>query len=124
MRKYVQKNYALTLLLFLFCSTVTFSQVTTATLSGIVRDPKGTPLPSATVTIEWADAGFKQILPTRGDGRFTVPNLRVGGPYTVTVTFINYQTSVNDNVFLELGQNNSLEVQMKEKAGELKEVTI
>ncbi|OQP49690.1 TonB-dependent receptor [Niastella populi] len=124
MRKYVQKAHALTVLLFLYCSMVTFSQVTTATLSGIVRDPKGTPLPAATVVIEWADAGFKQTLPTKGDGRFTVPNLRVGGPYTVTVTFINFQTSVTENVFLELGQNNSLEVQMKEKAGELKEVTI
>lgn len=124
MRKYVQKAHALTVLLFLCCSSVTFSQVTTATLSGIVRDPKGTPLPAATVVIEWADAGFKQTLPTKGDGRFTVPNLRVGGPYTVTVTFINFQTSVTENVFLELGQNNSLDVQMKEKAGELKEVTI
>jgi hypothetical protein len=124
MRKYVQRTHALTLLLFLCCSTLTFSQVTTATLSGIVRDPKGTPLPAATVVVEWADAGFKQVLPTRGDGRFTVPNLRVGGPYTVTVTFINFQTSVTESVFLELGQNNSLEVQMKEKAGELKEVTI
>ncbi len=124
MRKYVQKAHALTVLLFLYCSSVTFSQVTTATLSGIVRDPKGTPLPAATVVIEWADAGFKQTLPTKGDGRFTVPNLRVGGPYTVTVSFINFQTSVTENVFLELGQNNSLEVQMKEKAGELKEVTI
>lgn len=124
MRKYVQKSYALTLLIFLCCSTLTFSQVTTATLSGIVRDPKGVPLPAATVVIEWADAGFKQTLPTRGDGRFTVPYLRVGGPYTITVSFVNFQTSVTDNVFLELGQNNSVEIQMKEKAGELKEVTI
>lgn len=124
MRKYVQKSYAFTLFLLLCCSPSLFSQVTTATLSGIVRDPKGVPLPSATVVIEWTDAGFKQTLPTRGDGRFTVPNLRVGGPYTITVTFINFQTSVTDNVFLELGQNNSVDIQMKEKAGELKEVTV
>jgi hypothetical protein len=124
MRKYVQKSYALTLFLLLCCSPFLFSQVTTATLSGIVRDPRGGPLPSATVVIEWADAGFKQTLPTRGDGRFTVPNLRVGGPYTITVSFVNFQTLVTENVFLELGQNNSVEIQMKEKAGELKEVTI
>lgn len=124
MRKYVQKSHAFTLFLLLCCSPFLFSQVTTATLSGIVKDPKGVPLPAATVVIEWADAGFKQTLPTRGDGRFTVPNLRVGGPYTITVSFVNFQTSVTDNVFLELGQNNSVDIQMKEKAGELKEVTI
>src|ERR1044072_54967 len=124
MRKYVQKSYAFTLFLLLCCSPFLFSQVTTATLSGTVKDPKGAALPAATVVVEWADAGFKQTLPTRGDGRFTVTNLRVGGPYTITVTFVNFQTSVTDNVFLELGQNNSVEIQMKEKAGELKEVTI
>ncbi|HUP13797.1 MAG TPA: carboxypeptidase regulatory-like domain-containing protein, partial [Niastella sp.] len=124
MRKYVQKSYAFTLFFLLCCSPLLFSQVTTATLSGIVRDPKGVALPAATVVIEWADAGFKQTLPTRGDGRFTVPNLRVGGPYTITVTFVNFQTTVTENVFLELGQNNSVEIQMKEKAGELKEVTV
>lgn len=124
MRKYVQKSHAFTLFLLLCCSPLLYAQVTTATLSGIVRDPKGQPLPAATVIVEWADAGFKQVLPTRGDGRFTVPNLRVGGPYTVTVSFVNFQTSVTDNVFLELGQNNSVDIQMKEKAGELKEVTV
>ena len=113
-----------TLLVFLICSQALFSQVTTATLSGIVKDPKGAPLPSATVVIEYPDAGFRQALATLGDGRFTVPNLRVGGPYTVTVSFINYQTSVTDNVYLELGQNNSVEIQLHEKAAELEKITV
>jgi hypothetical protein len=124
MRKDLHKNYVLSLFFFLLCSPALFSQVTTATLSGIIKDPKGAPLPAATVVVEFADAGIKQALATKGDGRFTVANLRVGGPYTVTVSFINYQTSVTDNVFLELGQNNSIEIQLKEKAGELKEVTV
>ena len=117
-------HHFFTLLVFLLCSPALFSQVTTATLSGIVKDPKGAPLPSATVVIEYPDAGFKQTLATKGDGRFTVPNLRVGGPYTVSVSFINYQSSVTDNVYLELGQNNSVEIQLHEKAAELEKVTV
>ncbi|THU41485.1 TonB-dependent receptor [Niastella caeni] len=124
MKRGTHKNYVLGLLIFLCCSPALFSQVTTATLSGIVKDPNGVPLPLATVTIEFADAGFKHVLATKGDGRFTVPNLRVGGPYTVTVSFINYQTSVTDNVFLELGQDNAVDIQLRAKAGELKEVTV
>jgi len=112
------------LLLFLLCSPALFSQVTTATLSGIVKDPKGAPLPSASVTIEFPDAGIKQVLATKSDGRFTVPNLRVGGPYRVTVSFVNFQTSVTDNVFLELGQNNAVEIQLREKASELEKITV
>lgn len=101
-----------------------FGQVTTATLSGIVKDPKGQPLAAATVSVEYANAGIKQGQLTRADGRFTVPNLRVGGPYKVTVSFLGYQENVTDNIFLELGLNNALEIQMQERAVELKNVTV
>ncbi|HLG40884.1 MAG TPA: carboxypeptidase-like regulatory domain-containing protein, partial [Chitinophagaceae bacterium] len=57
------------------------AQVTTATLSGIVKDSKGAALGSATITVEFPDAGISQSLITKPDGRFTVSNLRVGGPY-------------------------------------------
>ncbi|HEY8896307.1 MAG TPA: carboxypeptidase regulatory-like domain-containing protein, partial [Niastella sp.] len=124
MKKGTNKNYLIFLCFFVLYSPVLFSQVTTATLSGIVKDPNGGPLPSATVTIEFADAGFKQVLATKGDGRFTVPNLRVGGPYRVTVSFINYQQSVTENVFLELGQNNSVEIILKAKTAELEKITV
>jgi hypothetical protein len=101
-----------------------FAQVTTATLSGIVKDPKGQPLSAATVTVEYANAGIKQGQLTKGDGRFTVPNLRVGGPYKVTVSFVGFQENVTDNIFLELGLNNVLEIQMQERAVELKNITV
>ncbi|WP_217605736.1 TonB-dependent receptor [Chitinophaga sp. GbtcB8] len=110
--------------LLLLSVTQVFSQVTTATLSGIVKDPKGTPLPGATVQVAFVNAGIKQGLQTRSDGRFTVPNLRVGGPYTVTVTFMGYQENITDNVYLELGLNNAVEIQLQEKAVELKNVVI
>jgi len=124
MKRWTNKSYLICLFLFVLYSPVLFSQVTTATLSGIVKDPNGAPLPFATVTIEFADACFKQVMATKGDGRFTVPNLRVGGPYTVTVSFINYQQTIIDNVFLELGQTNSIDIQLKAKAAELDKVTV
>lgn len=100
------------------------AQVTTATLSGIVKDPRGQPLAAATVAVEYVNAGIKQGQLTKADGRFTVPNLRVGGPYRVTVSFLGYQENVTDNIFLELGLNNVLEIQMQERAVELKNVTV
>ena len=85
------------------------AQVTTATLSGIVKDSKGAVLASATVTVEFPDAGIKQVLVTKADGRFTLPNLRVGGPYKVTVNHVGYQEAVSENIILELGLNNTVE---------------
>ena len=83
-----------------FFSNQLAAQVTTATLSGHVKDAKGEGLAAATVTVEFPDAGIRQVLVTRADGRFTVPNLRVGGPYRVTIHHVSHAQSVSDNIFL------------------------
>ncbi len=118
-----QKAVFLTAFLFA-SSTILNAQVTTATLSGLVADSKGAGIASATVTVEFPDAGIKQVLITRGDGRFTVPNLRVGGPYKVSVTHVNYKQETVENIFLELGLNNTVEFSMQEKTTELGGVTV
>jgi hypothetical protein len=110
--------------LFCFAISPVMAQVTTATLSGIVKDGKGTVLPAATVTVEFPDAGISQTLITKSDGRFTVANLRVGGPYRVTVNHVSYQKAVSENIFLELGLNNTIEFNMEEKAKELTGITV
>lgn len=109
---------------FLIISQNLFAQVTTATISGTVKDAKGLSLGSATVVIEYPDAGIKQTLITRSDGRFTVPNLRVGGPYKVTVSHVGHNESVTENILLELGLNNTLDVVMEESIGQLGGVTV
>jgi hypothetical protein len=100
------------------------AQVTTATISGIVRSAKGEPLPSATVKVEYPNAGIRQMLTTRSDGRFTLANLRVGGPYKITVDHISHQSKVTDDIYLELGLNNTVEVSLEEKSMELTGVTV
>jgi Carboxypeptidase regulatory-like domain len=100
------------------------AQVTTATLSGIVKDAKGSVLAGATITVEYPDAGITQTLITKGDGRFTVSNLRVGGPYKVTVNHVSYQKAVSENIFLELGLNNTIEFKLEEKSTEIGAVTV
>ena len=115
--------FLLVILLFFFAIQLT-AQVTTATLSGLIKDTKGNGLPSATVTVEFPDAGIRQVLVTRADGRFTVPNLRVGGPYRVTVDHVTYNQSVSENIFLELGLNNTIEISLQDKTTELSGVTV
>jgi Carboxypeptidase regulatory-like domain len=123
-RKQFSKSLIFIVSLFAFFSPVLTAQVTTATLAGIVTDPKGAPLDGATVTVEFPNAGIKQSLVTKSDGRFTVPNLRVGGPYKVTVDYVSFQQSVVEDIYLDLGQNNSIEVALKEKTQQLATVTV
>ena len=100
------------------------AQVTTATLSGTIKDSKGAGLEAATVTVEYPDAGIKQVLVTRSDGRFTVPNIRVGGPYRVTVDHVSHAQAVSENIFLQLGLNNTIDFTLQDKTTELSGVTV
>ena len=59
--------------------------ITTGTISGSVVDPQGGVLPGATVVAVHTPTGTTYEAVTQGDGRFTMLNVRVGGPYTVTV---------------------------------------
>lgn len=100
------------------------AQVTTATLSGIVKNEAGQPLPGATIRVTFADAGINKGLVTKSDGSFVVPNLRVGGPYTVTASYTGFATETATGVYLTLGQNTALDLRLQETAGKLNEVVI
>ena len=68
--------------------------------------------------------GTKYGVSARADGRFTLPNLRVGGPYTVVVSFIGYQEQKQEEIYLALGQTLNLEFTIKEESTSLGEVVI
>lgn len=108
-----KKHIALCFFLFTI-SFVSKSQVTTSTLSGTVSSSENAKsLAGATVQISFADAGIKKTIATNSEGSFVVPNLRVGGPYTVTVTYTGFQEKTEQNIFLELGQNTALEIKLE-----------
>jgi hypothetical protein len=114
---------ALLCFLLLFSFNHLYSQVTTATLSGFVKNAKGEALAGASVTVSYPEAGIKQVVAARADGHFTVPNLRVGGPYQVKASYVNQENAQQDNVFLELG-NNFVELTLTGEAKELAGVTV
>ena len=87
---------------------------TTSALSGTVVDEKGEGLPGATVIAIHEPTGSRYGASTRGDGRYNIVNMRVGGPYKVTVSFVGYKESVQSGISLtlasELRQNFKLEL--------------
>jgi len=112
------------LLLFTFFGFYAQAQVTTATLSGTVSGEKGKPLSGATVQVSFLDAGINKSLSTKSDGSFVLPNLRVGGPYSVTVSHTGYSPRVDSNIYLSLGENTNLDIRLIEAAANLAEVTV
>ncbi|HXI28836.1 MAG TPA: carboxypeptidase regulatory-like domain-containing protein, partial [Vicinamibacterales bacterium] len=50
---------------------------------------------------------------TQADGRYTIPGMRVGGPYTVTAQLSGFTTEVKNNITLSLGVTQDLEFALK-----------
>ncbi|MEO5896354.1 MAG: carboxypeptidase regulatory-like domain-containing protein [Vicinamibacterales bacterium] len=59
--------------------------VTTGALTGVVTDAQQKPVAGATVVALHVPSGTTYEGVTRADGRYSVPGMRVGGPYTITV---------------------------------------
>jgi len=98
--------------------------VTSASLNGIVVDETGESLPGANVVAVHEPSGTQYGVSTRADGRFTFPSVRVGGPYTVTVTFVGYESVRKTGLQLRLGQERSLEFTLSPQTEELDEVVV
>jgi len=98
--------------------------VTTASLNGIVQDADGNPLLGANVIAEHIPSGSQYGAATRDNGFFDLPNLRVGGPYTVTVSYVGFNPQVKENIYLNLGQNFRIEVTLESGAVTVGEVVV
>src|SRR5438270_2854539 len=97
----------LTLLLFSLMMLLTvgqaFAQETTSEIQGVVQGENGQALQGATVTALHQPTGTRYTTTTRNDGRYNLANLRVGGPYLVTVSFVGFQEGRQTDINLSLG---------------------
>ncbi len=99
------------------------SQVTTSKLKGLVKDKDG-PMMGAEVMVIHEPTGTRNGTITQENGRFLLPNLRIGGPYTVIVKFVGYQPVELKDIYLKLGETKDIQVFLKESKNTLKEVVI
>ena len=58
------------------------------------------------------------------NGYYRIPNMRVGGPYTVSISYTGFEDVVKRNVYLTLGQTFQLNSGMSEAYTELESVTV
>jgi len=113
----------LILFLSVYVPMAGYAQVTTGTMTGTVKATGGEALAGATVTAVHEPTGSKYTTIAKTNGQFTLPNLRVGGPYTVTVHFEGYADGVYSDLNISLGTpltiSSTLEVTSK-TLGEVK----
>ncbi|UOQ68579.1 TonB-dependent receptor [Hymenobacter volaticus] len=124
----VQKiQKAVSLLLFLlFCCVQTelHAQTSQAGISGTITDEKKEPIPGATVLVKNEATGFTTGTSTSAKGEYTFRQLPLGGPYTITVSFIGYSTQTRSGYTLNLSDILRLDVQMQTSTNVLDAVVV
>lgn len=118
-----------TLLLFsvamvIFLGDVFAQGSTTASMRGKIADANGEGLPGATVRAVHTPTGSEWGNVTDIDGYFRLPNMNVGGPYTVTVSYIGFENIERNNIFLTLGQTFKLNETLRENVTELEAIVV
>ena len=101
------------------------AQVTTSALSGKVtmNDTKEEVI-GATIQAIHEPSGTKYAAVTNANGRFTIQGMRNGGPYSVAISYIGYETKTFRNIVLELGETYNLNALLSEDANELTEIVV
>jgi len=120
----MQSTRLLVLIFLSLCALHSRAQVTTASIYGFVRDEKGEPLPGATVAAVHLPTGTQYGVTTRSAGEYNLPNLRIGGPYRITISYVGYQPEMIENVALSLGQKLPLNATLRSNAQQLSEVQV
>jgi outer membrane receptor protein involved in Fe transport len=87
------------------------AQVTTSNIAGNVTAADGSGLPGVTVEAVHVPTGTHYDTVSGGDGRYTIPNVRVGGPYTITASLEGFKPTTVSNIAASLG--NTAEVDLK-----------
>ena len=119
----IKKICILLVALIISSATIMQAQVTTSSMGGRVSDAEGAVI-GATVIATHTPSGTTYGTVTNPEGRFNLNGMRVGGPYTVTVTFIGYGAFTQNNITLSLGENYVMNVVLSEESTSLDEVIV
>lgn len=122
-RLFTQKFFGL-LALLMFPAFMMGQGVTTSSMNGQVMDQNGNPLASATVIAVHTPSGTSYGSIANEEGYYRIPNMKVGGPYKVTVTYTGYSSAETERIYLRLGENLRQNFDLAETGVELEEILI
>jgi len=121
------KNFknALFIGLFFLTSLTVFSQGNTnSSINGQVIDNQSSGIPMSNIVAVHIPSGTKYVASTNLDGLFRISNMRVGGPYTVTFSYVGFKSQDVNNIILQLGDSQSLKIVLEQEANQLKDVVV
>ena len=113
MQNPVIKILSLSFLTVLFVFSA-HAQVTTSALNGLISDPNGEAIPGATVVAVHTPSGTTYYAVANGEGRYAINGMRTGGPYSVEISCLGYQTVTYTDITLQLADSYQLTATLAE----------
>ena len=107
--KYLSAFFVAILLAAFTTVAASAQSVSSAQVSGVVRDSSGGALPGADVTLTKIDTGAVRTVIADSDGSYLFPNLPVG-PYQLKVSLQGFNTYVQDGIVLQVSSNPQINV--------------
>jgi hypothetical protein len=117
-------NLSLTILLVMVLMTNAIGQVTTSALKGRIVDEKNEALAGASIVAIHLPSGTQYGVLASADGRFLISNMRVGGPYQITISFVGYNPQVYNDINLSLGNVVDMAISLSPSVTSLNEVIV
>jgi len=105
------KNCALVMVWAVMCVFSGYSQVTTGTISGTVKDSTGAVLPGVQVVILNEDTGLSRTVSSDARGHYSAPQLGLGN-YRVSASLEGFQTEVHSGIVLTVGREAVVDIPM------------
>ena len=87
-----------------------------AVISGIVTDETGMGVIGAAIQVKNESTGFNTGSITNENGEYTIKQLPLGGPYSITVTYVGYGDQKKTGYTLNQGDLLRLDFQLKEES--------
>ncbi len=110
-------NNLILVVMLVFISGALLGQgTTTGGMNGRVLDDNGAPMPGANVVVVEKESGTQYGTITDGMGYYRIPNMNPGGPYTITISYVGFQTSEEDGIYITLGQTFKKDFKMSASA--------
>jgi Carboxypeptidase regulatory-like domain len=107
----LRKSIALATFIMALAMAVS-AQITTTGIRGIVRDPNGAVVPSATIKVTDNSTGVEQTAVSSGEGVFLFPNLQFGS-YKLTTSATGFKTDLITSVVVESGKITDVRVDLE-----------
>ena len=110
--------------MLVFFSFSAIAQVTTASMAGLITENNAEPIIGASIVATHEPSGTRYTAVSNVDGRYSIQGMRVGGPYTVRVSYVGMQPVAFENIMLQLGEIEELNVYLTPGSTELGELVV